>query len=94
MNKKRLAIIGSGNISDFHVPAMKKVGFQIVCCCSSFKSKKALDFAKKHKIPKVYDSYKDLINKEMEWDALLIAISIEPTAKILSEFLPSHLSSI
>ena len=87
MNKKRLAIIGAGNISDFHVPAMKKAGFKIVCCCASLKSKRALNFAKKHKIPKVYDSYKDLITNENEWDALLIAISVEPTAKILSEFL-------
>lgn len=85
MSKKRLAIIGSGNISHFHVPAMREAGFDIVSCCSRLKSKRAIEFSDKFNIPKVYDNFSDLIEKENEWDALLIAISVEPTYKVLEE---------
>ncbi len=87
MTRKRLAIIGSGNISQFHVPAMKEAGFDIVSCCSSLKSKRAIDFANKFNIPKVHESYYNLIEKENEWDALLIAISVEATFKVLKKFM-------
>ena len=87
MTKKRLAIIGSGNIVKFHVPAMRRAGFDVVSCCSSYKSSAAVEFAKQYDIPTVNDSYKDLIDNESEWDALLIAISVEPTIKVLKEFI-------
>lgn len=87
MSKKRLAVIGSGNIVQFHVPAMKQAGFDVVSCCSSYKSSSAVEFAKQHDIPIVYDSYKDLIDNQSEWDALLIAISVDSTLKVLREFI-------
>jgi ketol-acid reductoisomerase len=70
MTKKRLAIIGSGNIVKFHVPAMRRAGFDVVSCCSSYKSSAAVEFAKQYDIPTVNDSYKDLIDNEKEPDKL------------------------
>ena len=87
MSKKRLAIVGSGNIVKFHLPAMRQAGFDVVSCCSSYKSSAAVEFAKQYDIPTVNESYKDLIDNESEWDALLIAISVEPTLKVLKEFI-------
>ena len=72
MSKKRLAIIGSGNIAQFHVPAMREAGFDIVSCCSSLKSKRATEFANKFNIPRVYDSFYDLIERKNEWNKLYV----------------------
>ena len=52
--KPSIAIIGTGHISHFHVPALRAAGFNIVSCCGSPNSRRAKEFASKHDIKKVY----------------------------------------
>ena len=79
-NKVNLAVIGCGNIAQFHIPAMIDVGFNIASIAGSLNSKNALTFARKYKINKVYNNPLDLIENESEWDALLI---LSPVATIV-----------
>ena len=51
MKKIKIAYLGSGPISNFHVPALKKVGFEIITLFSKKNSKRALKFSKIHKLP-------------------------------------------
>ena len=85
MSKPRLAIIGSGNIAEFHVPACKKAGFEISAITASPGSKKVHQFSHRHKIPLIYDSADLLLNASVEWDALLICSSIDSTLDILKK---------
>ena len=48
--KKKICLIGCGSIANFHVEALKKVGFKIYSIASSYNSKTIEAFAKKHKI--------------------------------------------
>ena len=85
--KPRISIIGTGQIAEFHVPAINSAGFQIVSCCGSPNSKKAPIFAKKHNIPKVFDDADSLISDSNNWDAVLICSSVETTFQILNKCL-------
>ena len=59
MKNLKLAYIGSGPISDYHIPVLKNLKFKI----SLFYSRnynKAFKFAKKHKIEKTKKKFEDL----------------------------------
>ena len=81
----KIAFIGTGNIAEFHAPAFKNVGFEIISCSSSLNSKSAQRFSEKFSIPKVYNDTNDLIKNHQEYDAFLIAVSVEPTLEILKK---------
>ena len=49
-----LAYIGTGNISEFHIPALKKAGFNISSVSSRPNSKNIKSFAKKFNIKNIY----------------------------------------
>ena len=87
MSNKRLVMIGAGDISSYHLPALRESGFSIVGCCSRNKSKNATNFANTFKIPKVYKNYRELADKTNEWDALLIAIPIQSTFTVLKDLI-------
>jgi predicted dehydrogenase len=72
MKNIRLAVIGCGNIANFHIPVMRDVGFEISAIAGSLNSKNVDDFAKKHDISKVYTNPIELIENVSEWDALLL----------------------
>ena len=72
MKNIRLAVIGCGNIANFHIPAMRDAGFEISAIAGSLNSKNVDDFAKKHDISKVYTNPIELIENVSEWDALLL----------------------
>ena len=71
-NSLNLALIGAGEIANFHMPSMQAVGFNISSVASSKNSKTINNFAKKYKIPKIYSDPSDLIKNSSDWDALLI----------------------
>jgi|TARA_B100000315_G_C14581327_1_gene590624 predicted dehydrogenase len=85
MSKPRLAIIGSGNIAEFHVLACREAGFNISAIAASPGSKRVRQFSKKHNIPLVYASADLLLDAFEEWDALLICSSIDSTLEILTK---------
>ena len=83
--KPRVCIIGTGKIAEFHVPALKAAGFNIVSCCGSPGSLKSPIFAKKYNIPKVFNDADSLISDSDNWDAALICSSLETTFQLLNK---------
>lgn len=90
MKKKRLAIIGCGNIANFHVPALKAVGLSISHCASSKDSNTINNFALLHKINNVWNDPFELIKKSELWDGLVITSSVETTFDLLKMAIKSN----
>lgn len=83
MSRPRLAIIGCGNIAEFHAPAFHASGFDLAAVCSRPGSPRRGPFAKRHGIPLVFDGVPELLDARSAWDALLIAAPIDATLDIL-----------
>jgi predicted dehydrogenase len=81
---KKLAFIGSGNIADFHVPALRAAGLEISHCASSPNSKTIAEFAARHEIDRVWQDPKELIYAHNQWDGIVITAAIEPTLDLLT----------
>ena len=84
MAKPRLGIIGCGRISEFHASACREAGFELAVVCSRPGSVRLRPFAQRYGIPLVFDTVEELLQADGEWDALLIAISIEDTLDVLT----------
>ena len=81
--KIKLAIIGCGYIANYHVPALKAVGFKISAVSGRSESfHKVKKFAKKFNIENQFKHSNDLIHSN-EWDALLICCPIKHTIDYL-----------
>ena len=74
MKKYRLAILGAGDISNFHYDAFIKAGFSIDHCASKKNSERAKIFADKHNIKKCYSEPFEQIENHEKWDMILLAI--------------------
>lgn len=81
--RPRLALIGSGKIADFHVPACREAGFDVVAVAGSLGSARAVVFAQRFGIPKVWNDPRELAASPEGWDAMLIASSVESTLELL-----------
>lgn len=85
MNKrKKIGIIGSSQISQFHINAFKKASMDIISCASSLNSNNIKRFAKKNDINQIYNDPYELVYKN-EWDGLIIASTVKSIPKILTE---------
>lgn len=80
---KKIAIIGTGNIAYFHVPAMRAVGLDCLHCAARPHSTSTFDFANSHNIQHVWQDPQQLAAAHNDWDAIVIAAAIEPTMKLL-----------
>ncbi len=83
MKNLKLAYIGSGPISDFHIPVLKNLKFQINLFYSR-NYNKAIKFAKKHKIEKPEKNFKDFENKIKSVDAIILSIKTDAAIKYLN----------
>lgn len=72
-NKPKIAVIGTTPISQFHVTALRKAGFEVCGVAASAGSKTVADFAARHDIPQVWETTDRLIQDYSKWDGLLIA---------------------
>ena len=81
---KKLAFIGSGNIANFHVPALRAAGLEIAHCASSPNSKTVAEFAARHKIDRIWQNPIELINAYNQWDGIVITAAVEPTLDLLT----------
>lgn len=84
MKKIKIGYIGSGPISNFHVPAIQELGFKI----ELFYSRnyiKALNFAKKHKIVNPQKNFNQFLIKSENLDAIILSIKTDVTAKYLKK---------
>jgi len=80
----RLGYIGSGPISNFHIPALKKAGLKV----SLFYSRnfnKAYNFSKVNKIIPPEKSFTDFLNKSEVVDAFVLSIKTDVTVKYLEK---------
>jgi predicted dehydrogenase len=84
MKKIRLGIIGTGIAThDLYLPHFGKLRarFEFAACCNRRKSK-ALAFAKKAGIPRVYDNYQEML-AQPDIDAVMISLPIALNAKVV-----------
>lgn len=84
MTKPRLALVGCGNIAEFHAPAFRKAGFELAAVTSKPGSIRLHPFAEKHQIPLVFNDPISLFEARTKWDAVLIMASTEATIENLS----------
>ena len=70
--KTRVAIIGTGNISHYHMLGYKRLTdtVEVVACCD-IDLEKAREYAEKYNIPSVYADYNEMLAKE-KIDALSV----------------------
>ena len=87
MTGPRIALIGCGNMAEFHASACRAAGFELAAVCSRPGSTRLRPFAERYGIPLVFDQVSDLLSAREEWDALLIAVSIDVTLETLERAL-------
>lgn len=83
----RLAMVGCGNIAEFHAPACRAAGFDLVAVCGRPGSARAATFAARHGIPRVCGDVDELLARRAEWDVVIVAVSVEPTLDVVRKFL-------
>ena len=76
MKKIKLVIIGTGNIAEQHVKVINAFKDCEISSVFSRTQKKAINFAKKHKIKNVHTSIEKMI-KEINPDGILILVSFD-----------------
>jgi predicted dehydrogenase len=91
MTSNRIGLIGCGAISDFHVPALKEAGLDVVAVAGSPGSIRASEFAARHSIGRVFDSADELLDQKNEFDGILIAVPVARTLEILRATLETSL---
>ena len=87
MNKIKIGYIGSGPISYFHIPALKKAGFEIVTFFSRKNSINAKKISSKFKLVLPSKNFKCFINqsKKKNVRAFVVAIKTENTPILLKK---------
>ena len=80
----KLGYIGSGPISNFHIPVIKQLGFKIDLFYSR-NFDKAYIFSKNNKIATPEKSFKEFLDKSKNVDAIVLSIKADVTAKYLEK---------
>jgi len=80
----KLGYIGSGPISNFHIPAIKQLGFKIDLFYSR-NFDKAHKFSKDHKIIIPEKTFENFISKSKNLDGIILSIKTDVTAKYLKK---------
>ena len=84
--KKRIALIGCGNIANFHAEAFIKAGFKILFVTSKSNSKRIKKFAKKFKIKNIIRNPNHFLEAtKNKVDAYLILTPVEKTLGYLKK---------
>ena len=84
MRNIKLGYIGSGPISNFHIPAIKYLGFKIDLFYSR-NFDKASNFSKNHKIAAPEKTFEDFLDKSKNVDAIVLSIKPDVTVKYLEK---------
>ena len=82
-NKIKTGYIGSGPISHFHIPALKKANFQIVSLFSRKNSLRLKEFSNKFNLPNPSYDFKNFIKDSKQVDCIVVAIKTDFTSQIL-----------
>ena len=82
--KNKIAIIGCGNIANFHIECLKNNGFEVKYAASTKNSKTIKKFAKRHKINQYFNDPLDMISRvSNKVDAYLICTPVTESVKYL-----------
>lgn len=87
MNKPRLAIIGTGNIANFHCDAFKQAGFDLSHAAGSKNSQNIESFSKKHIIQNIFKDPFDVLKNHEEWDVILLSTPTEKNIDYLDSII-------
>lgn len=79
----RIAYIGSGPISEFHLPAMLKAGLDIVALGSTPNSLRASSIAERYSIPCVSGGWQEVLKAAADCDGIAICIDTSATPGVL-----------
>ena len=85
-----LGYIGSGPISNFHIPAIKNNGFNIAAIGTRESSSRCEDFAATQNLENVYckGGWEEVLSKDL--DAFVICIDIQATITVLDKALATR----
>jgi predicted dehydrogenase len=83
--KKRVGLIGVGEISYWHLRALRAAGLDISGVATRPESNRTKSFAEQHGISRVYADWHALLADKTSWDGLVIATPVEGTLDILRE---------
>src|SRR5690606_2606189 len=72
----RLALLGAGKIAQFHVPAARAAGWDVVAVATRPGSRTPGELAAAHDIPTVLDDLDALLDARDSWDGLLITVPV------------------
>ena len=82
--KNKIAIIGCGNIANFHIECLKNNGFEVKYAASTKNSKTIKKLAKRHKINQYFNDPLDMISRvSNKVDAYLICTPVTESVKYL-----------
>lgn len=77
-------------ISDFHIPALRKAGFNISSISSRRNSRNIQKFAKKFDIKNIISDWRELLDIIDSYDAIMLAVNIDSTLEILNELMDTN----
>ena len=96
---KNLAYIGTSStvsvssattISDFHIPALRKAGFNISSISSRKNSRNIQKVAEKFNIKNIIPDWHELLDNTRNYDAIMLAVNIDSTFEILNELMDTN----
>lgn len=80
----RVGVIGPGDTAGWRARALRAAGFQITAVGGRPGSKRLKPFAAQHRIPHVYDDWREMLRQADQWDSLAICTWPDGTPAILS----------
>ena len=86
--KKRLAVIGAGQIVPYHLDAFKSLGLDFTAISARSRSKNLQYISEKYEFQKTYENWKDMVS-EADADFILVCTPPEISSEILKFLLPS-----
>lgn len=87
VNQPRLAVVGAGAMSRYHIAAAQRAGFEVVSVCGRPGSNRAVTVANELGIPTVNADLNELAD-DPSWDAAVIAIDVPETVSVLQQLIP------
>jgi len=83
----RVGLIGVGRIAEWRVPALRAAGLEVTAVSTRPESQRLHEFAARHRIPRVFDGWRAMLEHPEHWDALVISTWPDGTPDILASAL-------
>jgi len=90
----RVGLIGVGDISDWHVRALRAVGMEVVSVGARPGSTRLHAFARRHAIARVHEDWREMLSGGGAFDALVIATHTDATPEVLEAALPLQIPTL